>query len=286
MGNFDVRPGRLVKAVAALVGLILTGAAAQAEGSLPALNSYGRPPFVLSGNDRSGGLAATFVSQLNQTSGARPRLYLENLPRRRLEQVLSGADFSGLALFLAPEFLVPTAQQAGSWSVPVMVDENLIVTTRDMKISSLDDLQGLRLGGIAGHIYRALAPLIEARRIEREDAIDHVANLRKLCLGRVDFVVISKSEFAGTQPHVHCAQRFKPSAFPEPQAIVRRVHVRMPTDSAEADMLVAISAIACGDAWGTALAKYGLSTVGCRFKASAKAGELAPRGAAAKNRRG
>lgn len=241
--------------------------AAHADTSLPALNSYGQPPFVIAGAERPAGLARTFIELMNAAKAAEPHFHLENLPRRRLEVALGGRDFAGIALFLAPEFFAAPAQQGGVWSAPVMVDENLIVSVRPLKLSALEDLNGLRLGGIAGHIYGQLATAIHEGRIEREDAMDHVSNLNKLCLGRVDFVIISRSELAGTQPLVRCQQGLQPMAFPDPQVIVRRVLVRMPGSAGARGVLDAVAEVACGEPWAAALSAYGLSTVGCRHKA-------------------
>ncbi|HEU6454553.1 MAG TPA: hypothetical protein VN201_03730 [Roseateles sp.] len=239
---------------------------AAADPVLPALNSYGQPPFV--GPERNDGLAKAFVDLFNQTTGGRPTLRLDNLPRKRLELTLVDRAFAGVALFLAPEFLSPAARHRGTWSQPVMVDENLIVSVRDLKLSSLDDLDGLKLGGISGHVYKWLGPAIENGRVRREDAPDHISNLKKLCLGRVDFVIISRSELAGTQPQVSCAEPFRRVAFPEPQVIVRRVLVRMPDEDETKEALEAVASLACGPRWSQLLAQYGLSTVGCRSSAT------------------
>lgn len=257
--------------------LMFTVAAPLAHGAppLPAMNSYGQPPFVPVDAGRTAGLAKTFVEIVNGALDGRTEFHLENLPRRRLEVTLGDRSFAGVALFLAPEFLAPAAQKGGAWSEPVMVDENLIVSVRPLTVASLDDLNGLKLGGIAGHIYRLLGPAIEDGRVHREDAPDHISNLRKLCFGRVDFVIISRSELAGTRPYVPCPQPFKPTAFPEPQVIVRRVLVRMPRDDGARDVLNAVARVACGPQWIQALAQYGLSTVGCR-NTLAKSGDPPP----------
>jgi polar amino acid transport system substrate-binding protein len=121
-----------------------------------------------------------------------------------------------------------------------MVDENVIVSVRPSKVASLEDLHGLRFGGIAGHLYRMLSPHVEAGRITREDAIDHIANLKKLYLGRVDFIVISRSELAGTRPLVRCPQPFNAAAFSVPQIVIRRVLVRSPDESGTETLIAAI----------------------------------------------
>ena len=234
----------------------------------PALNSYGQPPFAALPAGRTTGLARTFVDQLNKESGPRQRFELQTLPRRRLEVALDDARFAGVALFLAPEFLQNASHRDGHWSVPVMIDENLLVSVRPLTVDALDALSGKRFGGIAGHVYRVLSPLIDAGRIERSDAADHLANLGKLCLGRVDFVVISRSEFAGNAPLVPCSTSFKPKPFPEPQVIVRRVLVRMPGGQDSQRVLDAVGRVVCGEQWLSALAAYGLTTAGCARKAA------------------
>lgn len=254
------------KAVGLMALWSLSTAAAPAEPvepvRLPALNSYAQPPYTLPG-DRNGGLGARLVANVNEDLAGGPAFVLEPQPRRRLEMTLEAADFAGLALFLAPEFLPPALARAGQWSVPVMVDENLLVSTRPLALTSLDQLDGLRLGGIAGHVYRLLDPRVEAGRLERADAPDHVANLRKLCLGRVDVVVISRSELAGTAPLAACERPWHFVPFPTPQVIVRRVMVRLPDPQATQAVLGAVARVACGERWRAALASYGLSTVGC-----------------------
>lgn len=236
-------------------------AMAQGRAALPALNSYAQPPFT---RPEGGGLAATFVTLLNEEAmpgGA--RAFVESIPRRRLEAVLSEPAFQGMALFLAPEFLPKAFSRPVQWSAPVMVDENLIVSVRPLAITSLDELSGLRFGAVAGHVYRLVGPLVEAGRVKRDDALDHVANLRKLCLGRVDFVVISRSELAGTVPLVQCPVPLRPTAFPEPQVIVRRVAVRMADPRDAQAVLEALARVACSDRWLGALAALGLSSAGC-----------------------
>lgn len=237
----------------------------------PALNSYGQPPFAALRAGGTTGLARAFVDQLNKESGPRQRFELQTLPRRRLEVALDDARFAGVALFLAPEFLQNASHGDGHWSVPVMIDENLLVSVRPLTVDSLDALSGKRFGAIAGHVYRVLSPLIDAGRIERSDTADHLANLGKLCLGRVDFVVMSRSEFAGNAPLVPCSTSFKPMPFPQPQVIVRRVLVRMPGGRDSQAVLDAIGRVACGEEWLSALAAYGLTTVGCARKAMSSA---------------
>jgi polar amino acid transport system substrate-binding protein len=268
----------LAGATALAAALACPAPHAQPQAVLPAVNSYALPPYVLAGGEPGGGLAEVFVEQLNGEIRAGPRFSLANLPRRRLESQLNDPAFAGAALFLTPQFLRNATPSQARWSAPVMTDENLIVSIRPMRLSSLDGLQGLRFGGIAGHVYRALAPLIEDGRIARDDAGDHVANLKKLCLGRVDFVVISRSELAGTAPLAPCGQAFRPVSFPEPQVILRQVLVRTANDQETGEVLDAVARVACSERWRSALAAYGLARAGCATKPAGDAGRSAHSG--------
>lgn len=260
-----VRRALRLVALSGLAAAPALALAAEPPTSLPALNSYAQPPFTLPG-DRDGGLAARLVARLNEETAEHASFRVEQQPRRRLEMTLEAPGFAGLALFLAPEFLPPDLARSGAWSAPVMVDENLIVSARPLSVPSLEQLHGLRFGGISGHVYRLLDPIAEAGRLERADAPDHVANLRKLCLDRVDFVVISRSELAGTAPLAACERPWHFVPFPEPQVIVRRVLVRMPSPRSTEAVLAAVARVACSERWRAALASYGLATVGCTPK--------------------
>ena len=86
----------LGRVLAFWAGMALIAAASRAHGepSLPALNSYGQPPFVPVGAERPVGLAKTFVELLNKAMGGRQEVHLDNLPRRRLEVMLGDRSFA------------------------------------------------------------------------------------------------------------------------------------------------------------------------------------------------
>lgn len=256
------KPLRFANLPAALLGLVSVGLpAASQPASFIALNSYAQPPYVRS-DGQTTGLASTLVGLIQAETVLPTPLRLETVPRRRLEFTIESRDFQGVALFLAPEFLSKEAK-SGQWSAPVMVDENVLVSLMPTQTTSLDELAGKKLGGIAGHVYRVLGPLIEAGKIRRKDAGDHVSNLKKLCLGRVDFVVMSRSELNGSAELARCGRSFRWSPFPEPQVIVRRVLVRVSDARSSESLLAATAKVACSEAWQAELRRYQLSVVGC-----------------------
>lgn len=78
-----------------------------------------------------------------------------------------------------------------------MVDENFIVFVCDLKLFLFDDFDGLKFGGILGYVYKWFGFVIENGWVCWEDVFDYISNLKKLCLGWVDFVIISRLELVG-----------------------------------------------------------------------------------------
>lgn len=246
------------------VALIMSAADSRAEalgGERPvALNSYLQPPFVIDG---APGVADKFVALLNQQLPADLQHPLQNVPRRRLtEAYLSRGDFRGVALFLSPNFVAPDINRRAHWSRAVLVDENVLVTHDMPAPKEWADLHGRTLGGVLGHIYRPLAPLIEHGDLKREDAADHVGNLGRLCLGRVDFIVMSRSEYQSAEVPATCVPHLAAVPMPDPDTFVRKVLVMGP-DGYVARMMQAVNQVACSAAWQSEVAARKLHAVPC-----------------------
>lgn len=226
-----------------------------------ALNSYLQPPFVYADKP---GAAEGFVRLLNEQLTPEFQLVLENVPRSRMtEAYLSRADFRGVALFLSPNFVAPEINSRVHWSRPILADENVLVTAHMASPKSWADLKGKTFGGIQGHIYKPLAALFERGDLRREDAHDHQSNLGRLCLGRVDVIIMSRSEYRSADVPTQCAQGLSAATMPEPDVFFRRVLVSGP-ESFVASVLRAVDTVACGPVWhGEALARK-LSTVPCQ----------------------
>jgi polar amino acid transport system substrate-binding protein len=225
-----------------------------------ALNSYLQPPFVTPG---LAGVADVFVALLNQQLPADLQHGLENVPRRRLtDGYLSRGDFRGVALFLSPNFIAPGLNDRVHWSRPILVDENLLVTRGMPAPKAWADLRGRTLGGVLGHIYRPLAPLIERGELQREDAADHVSNVGRLCLGRVDLIVMSRSEFQVANLPAGCSASLTAVSMPEPDVFSRAVLIAGPA-SYDAQIMQAVETVACGPAWHREAAARRLSVAPC-----------------------
>jgi polar amino acid transport system substrate-binding protein len=250
-----------------LLGLFFCTLSASASPAEPgsverpiALNSYLQPPFVGAG---SPGVAAAFVALLNQQLPSELQHTLENVPRRRLtEAYLSRSDFRGVALFLSPNFIAPEINQRVHWSRPVLSDENVLVTRNMPAPKMWSDLRGRTLGGVLGHIYKPLTPLIERGDLRREDAADHISNVGRLCLGRVDFIVMSRSEYQSAELPGGCASSLTAVPMPDPDTFFRRVLVTGP-EGYVASVMRAVDQVACGAAWQSESHARKLHTVAC-----------------------
>jgi polar amino acid transport system substrate-binding protein len=225
-----------------------------------ALNSYLQPPFVLEG---APGVADRFVALMNQQLPPELQHPLENVPRRRLtEAFLSRSDFRGVALFLSPNFVAPEINRRVHWSRPILADENVLVTRHMPAPRVWADLHGRTLGGVLGHIYRPLLPLIEHGDLKREDAADHISNLGRLCLGRVDFIVMSRSEYQSAEMPATCAPSLAAVPMPDPDTFVRKVLIMGP-ESYVAQVMRAVDQVACNAAWQSEVAARKLHAAPC-----------------------
>jgi polar amino acid transport system substrate-binding protein len=227
---------------------------------LLALNSYLTAPYVMEGKP---GLASLFVDTLNLHLPPSLRHVLDNVPRRRMtEGHLAREDFRGLALFLSPDFLPPHLRDRFQWSRPLFLDENVVISPRKTTFDQWSDFTGLTQGGIDGHIYEWMDPLRAAGKLHRDDAPDHHSNLAKLCLGRVNFIVMSQSEFRHTRRPDVCLQQLFVHPLPTSAVIERRVLVAGPAADVQA-ILRAVDQIACHVDWVREVKAQGLEPTRC-----------------------
>lgn len=163
-----------------------------AERQLVVYNTYSDEPFVTP----TGGLAAELVAYLNGRLAGKYHFTLQTMPRMRLNQlVISAPDFDGIVLFLNPNFVVDTTHKF-YWTDPFMQDANYVVSNVDRKIDYTGpaSLNGLKFGAIRGYHYLNLDSQF-GETIEREDANDEVANLKKVAFGRVDVTIVPASNY-------------------------------------------------------------------------------------------
>ncbi|AHL74673.1 hypothetical protein CH92_06000 [Stutzerimonas stutzeri] len=151
------------------------------------------PPFIL---DKTQGLSHAFVELLNKDLGNQDRFLFElvELPRKRVDARLVRKR-SGILLWATPSFLTAEQQANGTWSQPLLIDQQDFVSLPDAPVEyeGPESLQGLILGGVLGHRYAALEEDIASGAIKRQNVQTDEQNIQKLLSGRINTLLISRS---------------------------------------------------------------------------------------------
>ncbi|WP_171014171.1 transporter substrate-binding domain-containing protein [Chitinivorax sp. B] len=162
---------------------------ANAAKSVSAYNTYLYSPFVMP----QGGLAAELVDYLNARLTGRYQLQLQHLPRTRLVRGLlkNPTQFDGVVLFLTPRFVEDIGEQHFLWTRGMFSDGNVLLFRgpQSPTIATLNDLQGMRFGGVAESHYQGLDELVAKGLLIRMDTTSMPINLKLVIAGRIDFTL-------------------------------------------------------------------------------------------------
>lgn len=227
MYSLSIRPFRPLLRICLWLGLLMAPAV-RAQELVPAYNSYLQPPF--SGSAGDGGLAHALVEYLNRRLAGHYVLKLESLPRSRLLKLLGGEgerSFKGVALFLNPAFLGDAQRQSVLWTQSIAQDRNVLIFGLDHRPvpTSLDQLRGLRFGGILGNRYGQIDEMAALGQLTREDVRDEMSNLRKLVRGRIDFTQTNQSYYRAMALQAGPAQQLLAVPRPDEDAFSRHIAV-------------------------------------------------------------
>lgn len=252
--------------VLAHLAIALPLGARAAEIEVDAFNTYGVPPFV---THAGRGLDREVVDYLNRKLHGAYRLKLSVLPRERLlkHHLNPPQRFAGIALFVAPPFVDDMAQQRFLWSPPLFEDQNLLIfaTARPTRLQGLEDLKGLRFGGVLGHRYQGFDEMVATGLLLKENAGSAQASLRQLCLGRVDFTQMSRAMFDALAPESGCAERLVHQPVPNSTPFGRRI---MTGRAAHPELAVriheAVEQMPCDRQWRSVVASYRITLPACR----------------------
>jgi len=184
-----------------LVGVCLTlfGAGAAATETIPLFTYYADPPFAVEQDQGTGvdkdSLTVQLADWLSEQSKGRYRFEPRQLPRRRLNLVLDQPNWRGVVAWANPVWFRDEAQRKFLWSQPYMSDADLVVSpkAKPVRFEGIQSLSGLVLGGVAGHRYADLEPLLQTGEIVREDAHKEMQNLQKLKYKRIQVAFLQAS---------------------------------------------------------------------------------------------
>jgi len=155
--------------------------------------SYTDPPYA---TREVGNLTTLLADWLTRHAEGRYEFVATQLPRRRMDLLLTKPDWDGVVAWGNPVWFNDEARQRYAWSQPYMQDSDLVVSRKDKPVeyeTGGRTLIGLKLGGIIGHRYAEIEPLLNSGQIVRDDAVSGEQSLRKLQHGRVDFCFLQAS---------------------------------------------------------------------------------------------
>jgi len=236
------------------------------------LSHYDYPPFV-TGPGR--GLTQDWAQWMNARLASDKRsIQVQMLPRKRLDLEMSRATWSGIVPWVSPHFFGDVSMQRYVWSAPVMDDGDLVLSLKAKPVhyQGTESLKGLKLGGVAGHVYAEFEPLIAADLVQREDAPTTLSNLQKLLRGRVDVVFLPRSGLPWWRRQI---ESFDEQVFiaEQPRNSFQRrflISPQMPLAWRE-QVLAAAKDMPQDAAWQLALNRYGLQTLASKRQSVAGA---------------
>jgi hypothetical protein len=161
---------------------------------LLALSSYNSPPFITDTRGNAG-LSADLVANLNHALAGKYEIYLQTVPRVRLNQALNSSE--KIIVLFVPSFLFGGLQGSYLWSDPLwkLNDTQEIVSRVDkpFELSDPASLRGVHFGAMQGHVFPYLADEIDAGRIQVDRAYSEISLIRMLEARHVDVITLPRS---------------------------------------------------------------------------------------------
>ncbi|MEG3640279.1 substrate-binding periplasmic protein [Magnetococcus sp. PR-3] len=161
---------------------------------VPLLTYHTHPPFILNEDQ---GLSHDLARWLTQQSEGRYRFTVQSVSRPYLNRWLTTEQVA-LVPWVHPVWFKDKAQHRYHWSqIPLMKGDSNVLVARKDRLTSYSgpaSLDGLVLGGVYGHHYKAIDPYIErSGALRRVNASNLQDNINKLLNGHVDVTLMPRS---------------------------------------------------------------------------------------------
>ena len=189
---------RLLQIGALLAGLVYGNAAGAAVEKISLYSHYTTAPFAVEGVPPQLSYTVRLAAWLSDKSAGRYLFEARQMPRLRLNRIVSQADWQGVVAWANPLWFADPERQRFLWSNALMSDRNVLVSRQvdQLLFPAQEPAQQLHLGAISGHFYADLEPSMQRGLLLREDAQNDLSNVLKLQHGRVDIVVVQASSLA------------------------------------------------------------------------------------------
>jgi len=120
---------------------------------------------------------------------------LQFMPRELINRLIEKNRFSGVVVGGNPAWFNDNNKEKYLWTISVFEDANEVISDLafPFEYTGFDSLTGLTIGGIRGHYYVGLEPLIKQGLVYRDDVSRVTQNLKKATSGRVNLSIINRS---------------------------------------------------------------------------------------------
>jgi polar amino acid transport system substrate-binding protein len=173
--------------LSALLLLLCLAASAQEQRPLrfSVTESWAMPMISIVDGQVRGGILYDLQMRLAQKVGRRAEMLV--LPRLRVQRLLSTGGID-VRCYVNPDWLGEAHHQY-IWSLPFMLQRDVIVARVAEPDFTLEQLRGERLGTVLGFSYPRLEPLLASGEIHREDVRTQALALEKLEAGRYRYAI-------------------------------------------------------------------------------------------------
>lgn len=182
--------------------------------------SWAMPMMRIEQGQATGGILYDLQMRLAQKVGRRAELMV--MPRLRVQQMLVRGEID-VRCYVNPAWLHESHHQY-IWSVPFMVQRDLLVRRSDDQPLPPAQAQGELVGTVLGFIYPSLEPLFTSGHLRRDDARTQELALEKLQAKRYRYAVsndLALQWFNRRQPAAHQLQAVRELSADQVACIVR-----------------------------------------------------------------
>lgn len=165
-----------------------------AEERIVIASYYTAPPFVTGSGQ---GLTYDFAKLLNRHLGPEYQFAVQLMPRKRVDRLLQADGWRGFVPWVNVSWMDDGRNKLFAWTPILLWDQDLLISHSQAPIEwqGPASLQNRVFGGVIGHRYDDIEPLIVNGQIRRDDAPNEWSNLQKLQKRRIDATFIAQSSW-------------------------------------------------------------------------------------------
>lgn len=183
----------IIRYVLTVLVSVLFSITAMAAQTIEVWSTYSSPPFAISKDNSN--LTSALFDELTKNSQGKWIFELKSVPRKRVNSKLARGE-QGIVVWSNPLWFGDKEEKKYHWTNRVIDGTNEIVSlkTNPVDYSGPESLFGKRFGGVLGHKYVGIDDYVKSNDIKRADTSSFSQNLTKLLNGRLDVILIPRSE--------------------------------------------------------------------------------------------